>query len=217
MKKSAYLIILLSLSLRLVAQENKLSFRFSHVLFRELADTIEKTIPVRIYYSDKWVDSLYLDVRADNDSLKNLFDKSLKNTGFFFIITDDNKLILTKGYPIKTTFNREYYEHLRKNALKQDTVRYFQTPADKEEEAINDDYRIFKIGKPSSSQAGGTAFISGTIINPQTGEPIPGVIVYVAKLKAGAVTNQAGYYSLELPLGQYQIEYRMIGFKSAVT
>lgn len=215
MKKSAYLIILLSLSLRLVAQENKLSFRFSHVLFRELADTIEKTIPVRIYYSDKWVDSLYLDVRADNDSLKNLFDKSLKNTGFFFIITDDNKLILTKGYPIKTTFNREYYEHLRKNALKQDTVRYFQTPADKEEEAINDDYRIFKIGKPSSSQAGGTAFISGTIINPQTGEPIPGVIVYVAKLKAGAVTNQAGYYSLELPLGQYQIEYRMIGFKSA--
>jgi hypothetical protein len=214
MKKSLVILLLLIASCNLIAQENKLSLRFSHILFKELADTIEKSIPVKIYYSDKWVDSLFLDIRADNDSLKNLFDKSLKNTGFFFIITDDNKLILSKGYPIKTNFTREYYEHLKKKASRQDTTQYFQTPAEKESAVINDEYRIFKIGKPSSLQAGGTASISGTINNPGTEEPLPGVIVYVAKLKAGAVTNQAGYYSLELPKGQYQIEYRMIGFKS---
>jgi hypothetical protein len=214
MKKSLSIVLFLIAVNHLVAQENKLSLQFSHILFKELADTIEKTIPVKIYYSDKWVDSLYLDIRADNDSLKSLFDRSLKNSGFFFIITDNNKLILSKGYSIKTNFSKEYYEHLKKKVSGQDTVRYYQTPAEKEEAALNDEYRIFKIGKPSLLQTSGTAYLSGTVKNPQTEEPIPGVIVYVAKLKAGAVTNSVGYYSLELPKGQYQIEYRMVGLKT---
>jgi hypothetical protein len=214
MKKSLSIVLFLIAVNHLVAQENKLSLQFSHILFKELADTIEKTIPVKIYYSDKWVDSLYLDIRADNDSFKSLFDRSLKNSGFFFIITDNNKLILSKGYPIKTNFNKEYYEHLKKKVSRLDTIQYYQTPAEKEEAVLNDEYRIFKIGKPSSLQTGGTAYLSGTLKNAQTEEPIPGVIVYVAKLKAGAVTNSVGYYSLELPKGQYQIEYRMVGLKT---
>ena len=44
------------------AQDNKLSFQFRQILFKDLADTIEKTIPVKIYYSNRWVDSLHLDI-----------------------------------------------------------------------------------------------------------------------------------------------------------
>lgn len=213
MKKFTLISLLSFASFYLVGQENKLSFRFSHILFKELADTIEKTIPVKIYYSDKWVDSLYLDVNAENDTLKNLIDKTLKRTGFFFILTDDNKLILSKGYSIKTNFVRDYYERIKKKASRQDTIQYYQAPPENEGSAINEEYKIFKIGKPSLSQSGGTAILSGTIKNPLTDETIPGVIIYVAKLKAGTVTNGAGYYSLELPRGSYQVEYRMVGLK----
>ncbi len=45
------------------------------------------------------------------------------------------------------------------------------------------------------------------------GLPVPGAVIYVGMLKAGVVTNEAGYYSLALPAGKYQIEYRMIGMR----
>ena len=38
----------------------------------------------------------------------------------------------------------------------------------------------------------------------------------MAKIKAGAVTNNVGYYSLTLPKGPYQLECRMVGMRSAV-
>jgi len=83
-----------------------------------------------------------------------------------------------------------------------------------EEKTISDEYKIFKIGNPSSLKNGATASVSGIVKNSLTEELLPGVIVYVAKLKVGAVSNASGYYSLELPKGQYQIEYRMVGLKS---
>ena len=46
-------------------------------------------------------------------------------------------------------------------------------------------------------------------------EPLPGVVVYAEKLKAGVMTNSSGYYSIQLPTGQYQLEYRMVGMRTS--
>ena len=83
-----------------------------------------------------------------------------------------------------------------------------------EKDKVSDEYKIFKIGKSSAGKRA-TAILSGTIANPVDGRHINGVIVYVEKLKAGVLTNDSGYYSINLPKGQYQIEYRMIGMKTA--
>lgn len=215
MKRLRIIILLVCFSAAMTAQDNILSLQFSDILFRDLADTIEKTIPVKIYYSDKWVDTLYIDVNSRGESLSGLFDKSLLNTGFSFFITDDNKLILSKGSRIKTNFSRELQDYLRKRVTVPDTVRYVQPSAIDEEAAINDEYKIFRIGSPSALKKSETAFLSGTVKDVETGEPFAGTIVYVEKLKAGVVTNNAGYYSLELPKGQFMVEYRMVGMKTA--
>src|ERR1035437_7779499 len=106
------------------AQVDKVSFQLKHILFKDLADTIEKTIPVKIYYSDKWVDTLYLNINSVNDSINSLFDKSIARNGFSFVITDDNKVILSKGYTIKTNFRKEYLQYLERNQTKPDTANY---------------------------------------------------------------------------------------------
>jgi len=112
-------------SFNLLAQKNNLSLQFSHILFKDLSDTVEKSIPVKIYYSNNWVENLYLNVDAKNDSLESLFSRTLRKSGFYFIITDDNKLVLSKGYRIKTNFSTEYNEHLKRKALRLDTIQYF--------------------------------------------------------------------------------------------
>jgi hypothetical protein len=81
MKKYLIISVLFVLSFQLSGQDNKISLQFNRILFRNLADTLEKTVPVKIYYANKWVDSLYLKIYSNNDSITNLFDKSLENTG----------------------------------------------------------------------------------------------------------------------------------------
>jgi hypothetical protein len=216
MKKSISIALFVLIFSNVQSQDKKLSFQFEQILFKDLVDTVERTIPVKIYYSDKWVDSLFIDIKTENESISGIFNKSLVKNGLSFIITDDNKIILSKGYIIKTNFRKEYLEYLQKNLTRPDTTNYTRSIAKTGDLPINDEYRVFKIGNPSGNNTDRNVSLSGTITNPDTGEPLVGVIVYVGKLKVGAITNSVGYYSIELPQGQYQIEYRMIGMRQTL-
>ena len=209
------MVLFVIFSSTLTAQDNILSLQLRNILFKDLADTVEKIVPVKIYYSDRWVDSLYLNIDSKEESLNSFFDKSLANSGFSFFITDDNKLILSKGYRIKTNFSREIRDYLRKRVSVTDTIRYFQPSATTEEKNINEEYKLFRIGIPSALRRSETAFLSGTVKDIETDEAVSGAIIYVEKLKAGVVTNDAGYYSLELPKGEFQVEYRMVGMRTS--
>jgi hypothetical protein len=216
MKKILLIISLAILTSHLHAQDKNLSFRFSDILFRDLVDTIEKKIEVKIYYSNKWVDSLYLNVDARNDSIESLLSRSLKKEGFSFIIAENNKIILTKGYTIKTNFKDQYNAYLKKSMVKPDSSYYIRPVQLQESTSINDEYKVFKIGKPSESSKSDKATLSGVVADPVSGNPVAGAIIYVAKIKAGAVTNNVGFYSISLPKGQYQLECRMVGMRSSV-
>jgi hypothetical protein len=216
MKKLFNILFLALLVINAGAQDKKLSLQFEKILFRDLADTIEKKIPVRIYYSNYWVDSLYLNINSENESLDALLNKSISRSGLSFIITDDNKIILSKGFTIKTNFRKEYLEYLEKNLTKADTTNYTRSIPKVVDDLINDEYKVFKIGNPSGQSSDGKVLLSGTITKPDTGDPLVGVVVYVGKLKVGAITNSVGYYSIELPKGQYQLEFRMVGMRQTI-
>src|SRR5665647_652940 len=85
MKKNFLLILFLNLVVYVCGQDNNLTFQFSQILFSDMVDTIEKKVPVKIYYSDKWVDSLYLTVKAENSTVDGVLDKALRREGLSFI------------------------------------------------------------------------------------------------------------------------------------
>lgn len=214
MKKLLLSILLAISTIYACGQNNNLTIQLNQILFNDLVDTLERLVPVKIYYTDKWVDSLYLSVNSEDMPFNKFLDKTLMKEGFSFIITDENKVILSKGYRIKTNFQSEYLEYFKKNYSKTDTTSFLRPVQEKENKSISDEYRIFKIGKPSNENKEGKAILSGTVFDSTEGEPVPGAIVYVEKLKTGAMTNNAGYYAMTLPKGQYRIEYRMVGMKT---
>jgi hypothetical protein len=215
MRKSFFIFIFLVVAGSLAAQDDNLTFQFSKILFDDLVDTIEREIPVKIYYSPKWTDSLTFNINASNSSLEGVLDNALRREGLLFMITDDNKIILSKGYSIKTGFSREYSEYLEKNYAEAARSIYMKPPSETEESAISDEYRLFRIGRPSAGAGKDRVTLTGVVTDADDGEVIPSVVVYVDKLKSGAMTNNVGYYSITLPPGQYRIEYRMIGMKTA--
>jgi hypothetical protein len=123
MRRPALMICFLFITGSILAQENNLSLQFNRILFRDLADTIEKVIPVKIYYSREWVDTLKLKISPGEKTVTDLFNKSLKNTGFSFFVADNNRLIITKGF-IKTNFSDEYANYLKYRVNLTDSVKY---------------------------------------------------------------------------------------------
>jgi len=88
MKKLLYILLLSLTGINAIAQENNISLQFKKILFRDLADTLERTVPVKIYYSNKWVDSLFLDINSKNEPINALLENSIVKNGLSFIITE---------------------------------------------------------------------------------------------------------------------------------
>src|SRR5688572_14824439 len=55
--------------------------------------------------------------------------------------------------------------------------------------------------------------LNGYVKDADNGEELIGVAVYIPELKAGAVTNAYGFYSITLPKGTYEIQYSYLGYK----
>ncbi len=58
---------------------------------------------------------------------------------------------------------------------------------------------------------------SGTITDAKTNAPIPGVSVYLADVKSGAITNAAGYFEINgLAIGIHLVEISHVGYTTVV-
>lgn len=57
-----------------------------------------------------------------------------------------------------------------------------------------------------------TVTLSGYILDDETGESMIGATVAVPTLRAGAYTNEYGFYSLTLPEGSHELHFRFVGY-----
>lgn len=55
--------------------------------------------------------------------------------------------------------------------------------------------------------------INGVVKDASNGETLIGATVYIKELKNGATTNEYGFYSLTLPVGNYTIDFSYVGFE----
>jgi len=56
--------------------------------------------------------------------------------------------------------------------------------------------------------------LNGYVNDAETGEVLIGATVYVNELNSGTITNAYGFYSLTLQEGEYNIDFRYIGYES---
>jgi hypothetical protein len=53
--------------------------------------------------------------------------------------------------------------------------------------------------------------LSGYVTDARSGETVIGAKVFIPSIRKGAITNNYGFYSLTVPKGTYQVEFRMAG------
>ncbi len=54
--------------------------------------------------------------------------------------------------------------------------------------------------------------MSGYITDAKSGETVIGAKIYIPSVRKGAITNNYGFYSLTVPIGEYEVEFRMSGY-----
>jgi hypothetical protein len=71
---------------------------------------------------------------------------------------------------------------------------------------------VITIGDPSEYGKYSKATIRGRIINGSNGNPMPGAMVYVDRLKIGTNADSRGNYQLPVPVGEFTVRVSFIGY-----
>jgi hypothetical protein len=65
----------------------------------------------------------------------------------------------------------------------------------------------------SNANAQEKATLNGYVKDAENGEELIGVTVYIPALKAGTVTNDYGFYAINLPRGTYEVQFSYMGYQ----
>ncbi len=199
------IIFLLSLTVSLGAQEKyKITRTYKDLSFKEFVSVTEKEFSVRYFYKDEWVNDLKLSNYPDCTTLSCILGDLLRGTSLYFYIDEPGKIVITKYYALKDS----------NVPIEKDNK--FIPPTDYgslEENQQFTENRIVEIGNPADRNKPGNVVVSGYITNSDTKEPIAGVTIFIQKLSLGAISNEFGYYTINLPSGSHLMQFSFIGMR----
>jgi len=199
------------------SQDLVTSIHCDSIPFSEFITTLEEKIPVKVYYKPEWTDSMKVSLDANEVSAGDILSMVLKGTDLSYVLLDDY-IILSKRYKIKTNYSQD----VRNAYTSGDSIIHSERPEyrplvreTEEIHIISPEFQLHRIGNPSLRSSGDKAVISGYVIDAENGEPLVGAVVYFETQNIGTATNAYGFYSIQLPKGQFILDYRFVGMKSS--
>jgi len=164
----------------------------------------ESRYPVRFFYNEQWISDLKLGSYGNKLMLDQLLDTLFNGQSIYYYTAGTGNIVLTKYYAIKMpekkpSGNQNYFPGL--------------DYADKSGSKITGGNLVVDFGNAADRNRPGNVTLSGYINNEDTRETVPGVTVYIPGLSTGTISNDHGFYSLNLPRGSYTVRYTFIGMK----
>jgi CarboxypepD_reg-like domain/TonB-dependent Receptor Plug Domain len=209
-------LILLSFFLSLKGQPGKLiNGSFDKYTFDQFVKAVETQTDYKLYYDPAELDTFSVSLKADNMPLDLLLDKLFSSTDIHFAVDSYNRVFISHRFQMKTELPDKFP---RQKPMLKDSITEADIPGDiqltaKDKLNTSVEKRIFEIGPPRGNAGQGSATLAGYIREIRTGEPLPGVSVYVDSTNSITNTDQYGYYSLSMPKGRHVIKVSSIGMK----
>jgi hypothetical protein len=87
-----------------------------------------------------------------------------------------------------------------------------QVTSDLSKEDVNS---VILIGKMQDYGKYKKATISGKIVDGKNGDPLPGASLFIEKINARSTSDKNGNYSMEVPVGEYDVKLNFVGFQES--
>ena len=155
------------------AQDKKtVTGNFIAVPFNQFVQEAETQTGCRFYYDSTQTDSLKITHRADGETLDELLNAVLKNTGLRFSIDDNSRIFITKQVEIYTSLPPNFFGNKK---AKDATGFVVSEQTDIEKESSGNklksslENKLFEIGTKTNSLSQGDAVITGYVRDAKSG------------------------------------------------
>ncbi|RZL31040.1 MAG: TonB-dependent receptor, partial [Pedobacter sp.] len=185
------------------------SVDFKQAKINDVVKDLETKSSYRFYFDLKQLDSLSFTVTVTQQTITNLLTKVFEGTNVNFAI-NNNRIFLTKGKVINVALAQAYYE----NTSKQKPVEVKKVDQNLINERIQyatTANKLYELGPKTNELKAGTAIISGYVREPTTEAPIIGASISISNPRIEAISNQDGFYTLNIPLGQHTLTIKAAG------
>lgn len=215
MRKLAILILFFISATLVFSQQEEITVdkNYNSQSFTEFAKDIELTKNIRFFFASQWVDSILIIQNTTPSSLNKILSESFQRSNLSFHI-EGNTVIITNNYKISETLPSWMGGSGDKKTIAEIDESSFMNFGKSKE----DDENFFKngsavIGDPSKRNLAGNVDIAGQIREEETGEPIIGAVVFFQGIDKGTVTDNNGYFLINVPRGQYDVLFKYVGRK----
>jgi hypothetical protein len=184
--------------------DQRITWDYDGQTFAEFVTKAESLFNVTFFYKKEWVNDIRLKKTENESTLSGLLNNTFKSRKIYYSVDKDGNIILTKDFKIKNLF-----------ILSGETDGYI--PGTDYSNQVNQqkttENMTVEIGNPAEKSRSGNVVISGYVKNRDSKEPIVAVAIYVKELSIGSLTNEYGFYSINVPRGNYNIRYTYLGMK----
>ena len=186
---------------------------FKELKIERFIRELESQTGFHFYYDPNQFDSVQFNFSIKDQPLQKVLELAFSNTSFHFSIDQHNNVFLTKDKIIKTDLPPGFFEKIK------DTTDSLDNNAG-DIKIVNDtkpitaslENKLYEIGIKGSGNKTGNATLAGYVRDDKTGEPLPGVSIYLEENQGiGIVTDQFGYFSLTLSKGLHILNIQTRG------
>ncbi len=185
-------------------QEFKITWDYSSQSFAEFVSKAESLYGLRFFYKDEWVNDLRPGNFPGSNSISELLDNIFRGKSLYYFIDRSGNIIITKDFAVRIS------------NVQTAADQNYMAPTEFYESGVSEKYseNVFvDIGNPADKYKQGIVSVSGYITNRDTKEPVSGVTIFEQKLSTGTVSNQYGFYTINLPRGVHLLQFSFIGMK----
>ncbi|MBC8054523.1 MAG: TonB-dependent receptor [Sphingobacteriaceae bacterium] len=190
---------------------------FKSVKIDEFVQELEKKSGYHFYYNQSHFDSLRITINLKGSTIREILNEAFKNSKYQYAIDSESNIFLTLNTKIDERLPLSLFGNfsdVSKVASKSNSVSI--TTLDNERVIPKQidtkaEEKVYEVGLRTPSILPGKATISGYLREGKSGEPVVGASIFIMKPRLGVVTNENGYYSLQLPKGQQTLMVRVAG------
>jgi hypothetical protein len=190
------------------SQENNLvDWDYAGQSFEEFVMKAESRYPVKFFYNSEWVKNLTLGSYGNKRLLKEILDTLFQGESIYYYAFETGNIILTKGFAIKS---------VKESIIERQVYIPGMDYAENKGGRSATGNLVVDLGNPANRNRPGNITLSGYITNLDSKETVAGVTVYIPRVSAGTITNEYGFYTLNLPRGSYSVRFTFIGMKEKI-
>jgi hypothetical protein len=192
--------------------EKTITCHVKDVSFDEFCKTVSTQSGIKIYYQQKWVNTLKVSFDKDNISAQQAVEEALKGTslgvsrwhGDLVVMPGERLLSTLPAYNFKT--KSDSVNELGQGIKTQAEERYIAGRR-------GDVPLTIRIGKKNTPVTGGKAKITCHVLDEENSAPIFSATFFITETKTGAVSDLNGIVSLSLKPGTYNAVIEYMGYE----